>query len=106
MSANTAQLLLRFARAHLDAAHDAVGAGRGRDLDAVAFGLLHVGGGGEVDGRGVEPHVDGFDRARGCAASSRPASANTPASARRSKINRESRAAAVPVMLLIRLRQR
>ena len=29
-----------FARAHLDAAHDAVGAGRGRHLDAVGFGFL------------------------------------------------------------------
>ena len=29
-----------FARAHLDAAHDAVGAGRGRNLDAVGVGLL------------------------------------------------------------------
>ena len=36
-SANTAQLERAgaFARAHLDAADDAVGAGRGRDLDAV-----------------------------------------------------------------------
>ncbi len=40
-----------FARAHFDAAHDAVGAGRGGDLDAVGFGFLHVGGGGEIDGR-------------------------------------------------------
>ena len=54
-----------LARAHLDAAHDAVGAGRGRDLDAVAVGLLPFGGGGEIDGRGIEPHVHGFDGARG-----------------------------------------
>jgi len=54
-----------FARAHLDAAHDAVRTGRGGDLDAVAVGLLHVGGGGEIDGRGIEPHVHGFDGKRG-----------------------------------------
>ena len=53
-----------LARAHLDAADDAVGAGRGRDLDAVGVGLLQFGGGGEVDRRRVEAHVDGFDRAR------------------------------------------
>ena len=40
-----------LARAHLDAAHDAVGARRGRDLDAVGFGLLPLDGVGEVDGR-------------------------------------------------------
>ena len=54
-----------LARAHLDAAHDAVRARRGRDLNAVALGLLYFGGGGKVDRRGVEPHVDGFDSARG-----------------------------------------
>ena len=54
-----------LARAHLDAAHDAVRAGRGGDLDAVAVGLLHFGGGGEIDGRGIEPHIHRFDGARG-----------------------------------------
>ena len=39
-----------FARAHLDAADDAVGAGRGRNLDAIAVGVLEVDGVGEVDG--------------------------------------------------------
>ena len=51
-----------FACAHLDAANDSIGAGRGRDLDAVAFGLLHFGGGGQIDGGGIEPHVHGFHR--------------------------------------------
>ena len=53
-----------FARAHFDAAHDAVGAGRGRNLDAVGFRFLPLGGRGEIDGGNVEPHIDGFDRAR------------------------------------------
>src|SRR6185312_17267084 len=50
---------------HLDAANNAVGAGRGRDLDAVGVGLLDFGGGGEVDGRRIEAHIDGFDGMRG-----------------------------------------
>ena len=62
-----------LARAHLDAAHDAVGAGRGRNLDAVGFGVLPFGGGGEVDRRGVEADVDGFDRVRARAPPSRAA---------------------------------
>ena len=53
-----------LARAHLDAAHDAVGSRRGGDLDAVGLGFEDFGGGGEVDGGGIEPHIDGFDRAR------------------------------------------
>ena len=40
-----------FAGAHLDAADDAVGAGCGGNLDAVAFGLLQLDGVGEIDGR-------------------------------------------------------
>ena len=80
VSANTAQLVLCFARAHLDAAHDAVGSGRGGNLDAVAVGLLQFGGGGEIDRRGIEPHVHGFDRVRGCAAGSDAASASKVAS--------------------------
>ena len=58
-------VLAGFAGAHLDAPHDAVGAGRGRNLDAVAFGVLQVDGVGEIDGRGIGAHVDGLDRARG-----------------------------------------
>ena len=54
-----------FARAHLDAADDAVGAGRGRDLDAVAVGVLELDRVGEVDGRGVEADIDGLDRGSG-----------------------------------------
>ena len=67
-----------FARAHFDAAHDAVGAGRGGDLDAVGFGLLHVGRGGEIDGRDVEPHVDRFERARAAAPPATRRRARTP----------------------------
>ncbi len=53
-----------LARAHLDAADDAVGAGRGGYLDAVAVGFLQLGCRGEIDGGNVDAHVDGFDRAR------------------------------------------
>ena len=38
-----------LARAHLDAANDAVGAGRGRNLHAIAVGVLEFDGVGEVD---------------------------------------------------------
>ena len=58
-------VLAGFAGAHLDAAHDGVGAGRGRNLDAIAFGVLQVDGVGEIDGRRIGAHVDGLDRARG-----------------------------------------
>jgi hypothetical protein len=51
-----------LAGAYLDAADDAVGAGRGRYLDAIAVGVLELDGIGEVDGRGVEPDVDGLHR--------------------------------------------
>ena len=51
----------RLARAHLDAANDAVGAGRGRNLQAVAVGVLEVDGVGEVDGGGVDADIDGLD---------------------------------------------
>ena len=57
-------VIAAFACAHLDAAHDAVGTGSGRDLDAVAFGLLQLGSGGKVDRLDVDPDVDGFSRAR------------------------------------------
>ena len=58
-------VLAGFAGAHLDAPHDGVGAGRGRNLDAVAFGVLQVDGISEIDGRRIGAHVDGLDRARG-----------------------------------------
>ena len=54
-----------FARAHLDAADNAVSAGRGRDLNAVAVGALELDRVGEVDGRGVKADIDGLDRAGG-----------------------------------------
>ena len=54
-----------FARAHLDAANDAVGAGCGRDLQAVAVGVLEVDGIGEVDGGGIDADIDGLDRGSG-----------------------------------------
>ena len=53
-----------LARAHLDAADDAVRAGRGRDLDAIAFGLRALDRVGEIDRGGVDAHVDRLDRAR------------------------------------------
>ena len=58
-------VLAGFAGAHLDAAHDAVGAGRGRNLDAIAVGVLQVDGVGEIDRRGIGAHIDGVDRVRG-----------------------------------------
>ena len=58
-------VLAGFAGAHLDPAHDAVGAGRGGDLDAVAFGVLQLDGVGQIDGRGIAAHADGVDRVRG-----------------------------------------
>jgi len=51
-------------RAHLDAADDAVRAGGGRNLDAVAFGFRLVDRLGEIDRRGIDAHVDRVDRAR------------------------------------------
>ena len=58
-------VVVAFARAHLDASHDSVWAGRGRHLDAVAVGFLHLGRSGQIDGGGIEPHVHRFHRARG-----------------------------------------
>ena len=52
-SAKTTQFVAAFARAHLDAADDAVGAGRGGDLNAVAVAALMVEHGGEIDRRRV-----------------------------------------------------
>jgi hypothetical protein len=51
-----------LARRLLHAAHDAVGAGRGRHLDAVGLGLDQVGDAGEVDRGDVGAHVDRLDR--------------------------------------------
>ena len=53
-----------LARAHLDAADDAVRAGRGGNLDAIAVGALKFDGVGEVDGGGVGADVDGFQCSR------------------------------------------
>ena len=58
-------ILAALAGAHFDAANDAVGTGRGRDLDAVVFGVLDIDRIGEIDCRRVGPHIDRFDRARG-----------------------------------------
>jgi hypothetical protein len=57
-------VLSGLAPAHLDAAHDAVGGGGGRDLDAIAFGFEPLDRVGEVDGRGVDAHIDRLDGAR------------------------------------------
>ena len=54
-----------FARAHLDAADDAVRARRGRDLDAVAVAGRPLDRIAEVDGRCVEAHVHGLDGVSG-----------------------------------------
>ena len=51
-----------LAGAHVHAADDAVGAGRGRHQDAVVLGAVALDRVGQVDGGGVEPHVDGLDR--------------------------------------------
>ena len=53
-------VVVAFAGAHLDAADDAVGAGRGRHLDAVVVGALAFDRGGEIDRSGAEPDADGF----------------------------------------------
>ena len=57
-------VLAALARPHLDAADDAVGAGRGRDLDAVGVAALMIEDRGEVDGRRVTADADGVDGAR------------------------------------------
>ena len=50
-----------LARRLLHAADDAVGAGRGRDLDAVGFGLDELGDAGEIDRGHVGAHVHRLD---------------------------------------------
>ena len=57
-------VLAAFAGAHLDAADDAVGAGRGRDLDAVGVAALMIEHAGEVDRGRVAADADGVERAR------------------------------------------
>ena len=51
-------VLAAFAGAHLDAADDAVGAGRGGDLDAVGVAALMIEHGGEVDRGRVAADAD------------------------------------------------
>ena len=51
-------------RTHFDAAHDAVGAGRGRNLQAVALRRIALDRLREIDGGGVERYPDGLDRRR------------------------------------------
>ena len=48
----------------LDAPHDAIRAGCGRHLDAIALGCLQFRGRGQIDSSGVEPHVHRFNGAR------------------------------------------
>ncbi len=59
-------VLAALAGADLDAADDAVGAGRGRDLDAVAVAVLMIEHRGEIDRRRVAANADGVDRACRC----------------------------------------
>ena len=57
-----------LAGGNLDAAHDAVGAGCGRYLEAIAVGALPLDCLGEIDRRRVDLHIDGIDGVRaGCA---------------------------------------
>ena len=57
-------VLSAFAGANLDAADDAVGAGRGGDLNSVSIAALVIEDGGEVDCGRVAADADGVDRAR------------------------------------------
>ena len=57
-------VLAAFTGAHLDAADDAVGSGRGGDLDAVGVAALMVEHRGEVDRGRVAADADGVDRPR------------------------------------------
>ncbi len=52
-----------LAAAHLDAADNAVGAGRGRNLDTVIVGALQFDGVGEINRRRIATHIDGLDGA-------------------------------------------
>ena len=53
-------LVLRF---HLDASHDAVGAGRGGDLEIVALVAVDLDGAGEIERHVVPRDLDGLDGA-------------------------------------------
>jgi len=55
-------VLSAFARAHFDAANDAVGARCGGNLNAVGFAALMVQHGGEIDGGRIAAHAHGIDR--------------------------------------------
>ena len=57
-------VLAALAGADLDAADDAVGAGRGGDLDAVGVAVLMIEHRGEVDRRRVTADADGVEGAR------------------------------------------
>ena len=57
-------VLAAFAGADFDAADDAVGAGRGGDLDAVGVAALMIEHRGEVDRRRVAADADGVEGAR------------------------------------------
>jgi len=58
-------VLAAFAGADLDAANDAVGAWRGRYLDAIGVAVLMFEHAGEVDRRRVAADADSVKRARG-----------------------------------------
>ena len=57
-------VLPAFAGADFDAADDAVGAGRGGNLDAVGVGMLVIEHRGEVDRRRVTADADGVECTR------------------------------------------
>ena len=56
------RLAARLQRADFDAAHDAVGARRGRDLNAVALGAVMFDGVGQIDRVGVDRHAHRLHR--------------------------------------------
>ncbi len=72
----------RLQRAHLDAPHDAVGAWRGRNLDAVALRAVVFDGRGQVDGVGVGGNANRLNRQRGLAAARRSRRVEPPPPAR------------------------
>ena len=55
-------VLAALARAHLDAADNAVGAGRGGNLDAVGVAVLVIEYGGEIDCGRVSANADSVER--------------------------------------------
>ena len=62
----------RLQRAHLDAPHDAVGAGRGGNLNAVALRAVMLDGRGQIDRVGVDGHANRLNRPSGLAAENHP----------------------------------